>query len=193
MQDHPGELTPLSAFLTQALGHLSSQIGAPLGAVGLSFTPTTPSSAYLSLLELGNIFAVSYMPGLGQPIVMAAATPAKDLDAMMAIAGGRPTVLQAVGYTSATALGSTVEMQAERLAAFFEALELRRGSFPIVVVEQLHDMSAEACSLFAVSQGLLDSDPEVQFVCNSGLRGEDSVAKPAWSTFLAAIASYGEQ
>ncbi len=191
--DHPGELTPLSAFLTHAMGHLSSKMDAPFGAVGLSFSASPPSSSYLALLELGNIYAVSYLPELGQPIVASEATPAKDLDSMIVLAAGRPTVLQAVGYTSAIALGSSADLQAERLGAFFQALQSRRSQIPIASVEQLHDLSDNACGFFAASQGLPKDDAEVEFVCNGGLRDQVSTAKPAWSTFVAASAANAAQ
>jgi hypothetical protein len=192
VQSHPAEATGFASFASAALAAIAqSSDSAPRAGVGLTYSPT-PSNTYTSLAALGTALVISYLPELGKASVAAAFTPAKDLDAMLAIANKRPVYLAELGFTSATSLSTTDDAQAQHLADFSAALQPRRSGFPVVNVARLHDLGASACAKYASEQKLAATDPEVIYICSAGLRHASGAAKKAWYAFLSASAAYAQ-
>jgi len=183
------------AAITGGLDGALKKLGAsrpmlPSLAVGLSYRGEPWGDAVTKLAALGSASAFSYAANLGEASIPNASSPAKDLDAMIAVAAGRPVFLTSVSFTSAPSLGAAPSAQALRLETFFSALQPRRGHFRTVNVSRLHDLDSVSCARAADRQGLAIDAPEITFVCASGLRDVNGAAKLSWQTFLAASAAY---
>ena len=191
LEAQPAESDALQALLHAGIVELDA-LGAspPARAIGLGFVAADPQTAYLDLASVGNVVALSYFPGLGEPTFPTQTSATKDLDAMIALANGRPLVLQAVGYPSATSLDSSADTQALQLDALFSALDPRREHVAAVVVHMLHDVVGEGCDALLASRGLDPGPPLSEHVCSLGLRDELGEPKAAWQRFLQAAAHY---
>jgi hypothetical protein len=99
-------------------------------------------------------------------------------------------LLQAVGFTSATALGSSADAQQNFVHSLFSALGPRRTSFGIVNLHELHDLIPDACDAYAAAQGLTSTDPRVLYTCSLGVRDGSGEPKPAWYGVLEATATF---
>jgi hypothetical protein len=167
--EHPEEAEALVALASAGVAHVAEQSPTVLHGVGLR-------------LHAGD----------EAPSGSADTSPAHDLDAMIALAKERPIVLQRLGFPSAATLGSAPELQAQRIEALMSALAARRSAFPIVNVQQLHDLDQEDCEALVAAQGLLPGDPFGDYVCTTGLRDTNGEPKPAWQSFIQASAQFAE-
>ena len=86
---------------------------------------------------------------------------------------------------------STAELQRSQFDSFFAALDPRRATFPLVVINQLHDVDPARCDMLVEAQGMTTGDPYGTYLCSTGLRDADDIEKAAWPRFLAAAAHYG--
>jgi hypothetical protein len=189
---NPTAATAHMAFLNQSLTRLAAAVPNAQRGVGVRFVSGDPSTLQQSLVDLGDLAVFEYMPGVGEAMIPADTSPARDLDQMIEQASDRPIVLQAVGFTTATGLASTPMDQQLQFDAFFAAVDSRREAFPIVNVFQLHDLVAQACSDFATAQGIQPTDPQALYVCESGLRDSQDLPKDAWYSLLAATARFAQ-
>lgn len=190
LDDNPTEASPFVSFASQALAHLGTVAPTMATGVGVRHVGEAPSALHQSLLALGDHAVFSYLPGAGSTSIAADVSPAKDLDVMIAQAGGRPVMIHAVGFTSAPSLGSSGDTQHNFLASFFGALSPRRVSFDVVNVQQLHDLAPTACAGLALEQGTTPADPWVTYTCSAGLRDASGDPKPAWPALLGAAATF---
>jgi hypothetical protein len=188
---HPQEAVPIAALLGGVVGKLAAGAAPrPRLAIGLTYKGPAVDAVAGQLAQVGDASAFFYAANMGEPSIPNASSPTKDLDAMVSLAAGRPIHLTGVSFTSAASLGASADAQALRLAAFFSALEPRKGSFRTVNVARLHDLTEVACSHLAARQGLAIDAPEITFRCASGLRDVTGTAKLSWQTFLEASAAY---
>jgi hypothetical protein len=98
-------------------------------------------------------------------------------------------ILHEVGYPSSVAVGSSLDLQRQLLAAFFGALESRRGGFSRIIVHQLHDFDAGTCDALLADRGLASDDPFGAYMCSTGLRDSLGEGKTVWPVFLQAAAT----
>lgn len=181
----PGEAAALASLLTSGLTVVPSTT---LAGVGLSSSALDGpiASAVQPLVDASTALVVSYRPGEAGASA-AAATPAKDLDAMTEVAGERPVVLSAVAFAS-SGEGRSEESQRQSLDGFFAALRPRRAAFPYLVVEQLHDLAPERCASLAAGQGEDPEGPWATHRCHLGLRTAEGEPKAVWIRMLQATA-----
>jgi len=184
---NPSEAAALVGFTAHAMAHLDG-VGAPPRAVGVRYSAAPLNSYGQQLAGLGELLAISYLPGIGQASLPADISPANDLDAVITLAGGRPVVLQAVGFPSSVDLASSEATQRQLLQSFFAALLPRASAFPWVNVRQLQDLGGSRCDDLAAGQGLPPTDAEVRYLCSAGLRSSVQQTKEAWPIFVAASA-----
>jgi len=185
IEQHPAEAEALRALMHAGIERLSMLAPQLPNGVSLRF----PSDVDGELATLGSMAVYSYLPGWGAATVPDDISATNDLDAMIEKAGDRPILLEAVGYTSALILESSMVEQRDMLAAFFAALEPRRAFFHYVNVFQLHDLQAAPCDAYALDQGLAPSDPLARYVCEAGLRDTQGEAKEAWTEMIEAAAA----
>lgn len=109
--------------------------------------------------------------------------PLTDFPTMVELAGGRPVVLQEVGYPSAELLNSSESEQAQFVRSVFAAWEAAGDSIPYLDFFLLHDLSDDFCSDLEAYYGL--SHPNFHaYLCTLGLRTADGTPKQAWDAFV---------
>lgn len=194
LSQHPSERAGFRGFAVEACAHAKARLAgrARLGVgVGFSFAgATTPDPIHGPVLAACSAAVLSYMPGLGGTDAVPASAVAGAVDAMIAAAGGKPILLQGVGYPSADAVGSSPEKQALFFQTFFQALGPRRAAFELVEVFQLHDLGKPLCAALAERQGESTSGPFASYLCSTGLHAAGDQAKPAWLEVLSGASSF---
>jgi hypothetical protein len=191
LADNPSAAAAFGATLGLASDRLT-MLAIPHG-VGLTYVAEeTTTSAYRGLASLGDRLSVAYLPGLGATAIPVDISHAKALDQMIELADERPVHLYATGFPSATSIGGSGDTQAQQLDGFFDALDSRRASFPIVVVQQLADLDLASCDALLSAQGKAPGDPLGEHLCSTGLTDELGQDKPAWAEFLQASAHFAQ-
>lgn len=189
--EHPGDEAALVELLVGGMAQLEAE-AIPRG-IGLTYVADQQAPAtYRVLAALGDTSALAYLPGLGLEQLAADISHAKALDTMIELAEGRPIHLYAAGYPSAASIGSSADVQAQQLDGLFDALDSRRTAFPLVVIQQLHDLDAPSCEAVVTTQGLEAGDPLGDHWCSTGLRDVDGAPKPAFGRFLQAAAHFAQ-
>jgi hypothetical protein len=191
---HPEERAAFEVFAEDALEHARAHPGAPPDlrvGVGFSFlAATAPDPSFAPLLEASDMAVLSYLPGLGEEEVGLTHTIVADADAMVASAGKRRILLEALGYPSSSVVGGSVLKQKLFLETFFGALGPRRASFAFVNVEMLGDLGPVRCGERAAAQGEPADGPYAAYICSLGLVTVSAEDKPAWTSFLQGAAAF---
>lgn len=109
---------------------------------------------------------------------------AADVDAMLALAGSRPLVLQEVGYPAATSNGSSAAQQADFVSQVFTAWKVHPDRIPFLNFFLLHDFTPQMCADFGVYYGAAGSATFADFLCTLGLREANGTPRPAWGRLV---------
>lgn len=195
IEARPNEREAVEAFAAHLTTFAKNHPASPpelkvAAAVSFEGAVTSPSASLEELLALGDIAAVSYLPGLGDGAVIPASEVATQLDTLIAAAAGKPIFLQAVGYPSDPLVQSSPEKQGFFYESFWSALAPRRASFPWVNVALLHDLGPAACEAYAASQSEMTGGPTAAFFCSLGLFTSAGEEKPAWPLVLKGTAAF---
>jgi hypothetical protein len=192
---HPDEREALEAFVKHMTFYTRGHPAAPSGllvsaAVSFEGAAVSPSPSYEALLAASDVATLSYLPGVSKDEVAPASAVAGDLDSMIAASGGKPIVLQAVGYPSDAIVQSSPEKQHLFYETFWSALAPRRSAFTWINVFTLHDLGPAACEVYAAAQGATPDSPSAAFFCSMGLFSAEGAEKPAWSEVLYGTAAF---
>ncbi|MCC6557147.1 MAG: hypothetical protein IT372_29695 [Polyangiaceae bacterium] len=193
LADHPDERAAFEALAAGACAHASGSPAAPEGlrvGVGFSFDGAGADPSFAPLLDAGDVAVLSHVPGRAAGQAAPASTVAGALDAMTALAGGRPVVLRGVGYPSSLAAGGSEEKQRLFFRTLFDALAPRRAAFELINVVELHDPAPAACDAYAVAQGEPSGGPFASFSCSLGLFDQGATARPAWLEVASGAAAF---
>ena len=109
-------------------------------------------------------------------------------DNMIVLAGGKPVVLQELGYSASPLNGSS---EAQQAAFFTDAIaqwRARSSRMPFASLFLLHDFTPQMCSDFGTYYGLSNQPSFISFLCTLGLRRTDGTAKPSWTAVRNATA-----
>jgi hypothetical protein len=111
---------------------------------------------------------------------------------MIALAQGKPVIVQELGYPSAPSLKSS---EADQAAFFTDALAewaaQSASAMPFVNVFLLHDMTQAQCDTYGVYYGLPNSADFKAYLCSLGLRSADGTPKAAWPALVVAARRAG--
>jgi hypothetical protein len=110
--------------------------------------------------------------------------PLTDFPKMIELAGGKPVVLQEVGYPAGEVLDSSEHKQAEFVRNAFTAWRAAGGNIPFLNYFLLHDFTQKMCDDFGKYYGLPDSKNFNVFLCTLGLRKADGTPREAWQVFV---------
>jgi hypothetical protein len=178
---HPRQVGPFMRFARAEIGELRRRL--PWAKVGVTVTYSglvgaRPGLAR-ALAQLGNATIVTYYPlGAGyRP--RPAASPLADIPAMVALAHGRPLVVQEAGYPSASSLHSSPFAQAAFVRNVFDAWNRTPRAIPFLSFYTLFDPPARECG----------QTEALAFLCSLGLRDGNGRPKPAWSAFRTGVRS----
>jgi hypothetical protein len=189
---HPEEWDAYRTFLDDASAYVHSV--APWIQVGTTITyggATGINAAQVEALTAGReLLIFTYYPLEAGFRTRTPDAPLSDFPRMVEMAGGRPVILQEVGYPSSESLGSSERAQAEFVEQAFLAWQSEAERIPFLNYFLLHDLTAEMCSQLQDYYGLRDASFEA-FLCSLGLRQADGTPKEAWQTFLDAARASG--
>ncbi len=114
-------------------------------------------------------------------------------DNMITLAGGKPVVLQELGYPASPLNGSSDAKQAQFFTDAIAQWKLRADKMPFVSLFLLHDFTAQQCTDFGTYYNLPNQPQFTSFLCSLGLRKADGTARPSWqavrtaATWLSAL------
>ena len=187
--EHSGQWKSYRAFLRTAISYLHSR--APWIRVGTCCTfsgATCGSVRGVALLnEETDVYIATYYP-FAEPFdprytLRSPTSPLADFPRLIALANGKPVVLQEVGYP-ATSLISSETAQADFVSNVFTAWRSTSRAIPFLSLFPMHDFPPE---LFE-GAGDYYKDPDNErlraFVGSVGLRTLDGTPRPAWSRFV---------
>lgn len=189
-----GEWAAYKVFLEDVAAHARAtwpgvKVGTTLTFTGAQAHPTEAAQ----LTSACDLLIFTYYP-LGAGFVpMAPDRPATDLPAMVALAGGRPVVVQEFGYPAdAATLGSSEAAQAAFITSGLTTwASLGVARMPFLNVFLLHDFDAGTVTTLATYYGL-PTDPGFKAYLGSlGLRRNDGTPKQAWGALVAGAAATG--
>jgi hypothetical protein len=112
--------------------------------------------------------------------------------AMLDAAGGKPVVVQEIGYPASPLLGSSDSLQAVFFTnAIDEWTKIDASRMPFVSLFLLHDFTQEQCDAFGQYYGLPDNAEFEAYLCTLGLRHADGTPRPAWQAVVSGAAAAG--
>jgi len=116
----------------------------------------------------------------------ASRSPLDDLPRAVALAGGRPLVLQEVGYPSA----SSERNQADFVSSVFAAWRAT-ANIPYLNFSLMHDYGRARCSKLPRFYGLPGNARFEAFLCSIGLREANGRPKLGWAALEREAAAAG--
>ncbi len=181
---HPEEWDAYKTFFDATAAYVREW--APWIEVGVTVTfdgMQTEADKVVRLTETADVAIVTYYPFKAGLQVKEPSAALIDFPQIVALADGRPVILQEVGYPSAEILGSSEAMQAEFVRYAFEAWAVEGEAIPFFNYFVLHDFTEQMCSDFETYYGF----PNERFhamLCSLGLRQADGTPKAAWDVFV---------
>jgi len=189
---HPAdERASLEALLLDTIAYVHEKAPDTRVGVGFSFAGIAADDPSFALFaDACDVVVSSYLPGLGETEVGVTSDLASDADVLLTKAGGKPIVLESIGYPSSAVVGGSTAKQALFLDMLFEALVPRRAGFAFVNVDALHDVGATPCADMAKRAGEPPDGPYAAYVCSLGLFTTLGQEKPAWLSFVKGAAAF---
>jgi hypothetical protein len=182
------------AFYTEGAGYIRAK--APTVLVGVTneyLRAAGPDRSQAAALNAASDIAVfTYYP-LGSNFHVTGPTATRSaFPDMLALANGKPVIVQELGYPSASLLGSSEQQQADFFTdAIAQWAAQRSEQMPFLNVFLLHDFTQAQCDAFGVYYALPNSAEFKAFLCSLGLRSVDGTPKAAWAALEAAARAAG--
>ncbi len=187
LSSNPAEWTPCQTFYEDGLAYLHQN--GPGVQIGVTETfPGFSGATKVQVSELNrssDVVILTYYPLHGDYQVNSPESPATDFPGIVALSGGRPVVLQEVGYPSSSLNGSSEAMESQFVTSALEAWHSAGSKIPYFNYFLESDFSQSECDTFVQFYGLPNDTAFASFLCSLGLRHSDGSAKQAWSSFVA--------
>jgi hypothetical protein len=132
-----------------------------------------------ALNAASDVFILTYYAVDERFLPEASRSPLDDLPRAVALAGGRPLVLQEVGYPSSEALPSSEQHQADFISSVFAAWH-STANIPYLNFSLMHDYGRAHCSTLPRFYGLPGDARFEAFLCSIGLRDSNGRPKLGW-------------
>lgn len=187
---HPEEMPSYLELYRQI--HAKMQAIFPKVQMGIATTFDSVREKRGALIETLNrdtdVVILTYYAIQGLKVLPPEA-PHRELPMMVALAAGKPVVLQEVGYPSAAGVGSSEAQQAEFIRQFFAAWEKHRAAIPTISLFMQTDFSSRLCTQFTDYYGMVDYKTQfADFICTLGLKDAHGRPKLAWSVLQNEVA-----
>lgn len=192
LETHPDEWPAYRSFYQRAADYVRQQ--APWLQVGVTATfggaRGTAAANVADLNQASDVWILTYYPLEGIFQATNPAAPDADFPAMVDLAGGKPIVLQEVGYPTAERLASSEAEQAGFVDHVFRAWQAAGDAIPFLNYFLLHDLTSSMCDDLLGYYGFPHEDFKA-FLCSLGLRQADGTAKQGWEAFRQAARTAG--
>ncbi|MGC1343142.1 MAG: hypothetical protein WA854_12495 [Candidatus Binataceae bacterium] len=184
---HPDDWPQYQAFYADAVAYVHAH--APGVKVGVATTWSgTSGVSKAEVAELNSpsdVWIITYYPLGNDFIVDPPGAPLADFPAMVNLAGGKPVVLQEVGYPTSHKLNSSDAMQEEFVRNVFSAWQAQGERIPFLSYVMEHDLNRKYCDEQSAYYGVPDPDGHFSdYFCTLGLLTVDGGKKPGWKIFL---------
>ena len=185
-----GEWASYTSFVAREVTSLHRRSTAIKVGATIEFDAAKAQSAQATaLFAVGDVAIYTHYPFASGYTVDVPTATRTTYDRMITIAGGKPVVLQELGYPASPLNGSSDSMQAAFYTDAIAQWKLR-GSvrMPFVNLFLLHDFTPQQCADFVTYYNQPNQPAFVGFLCTLGLRKSDGTARAAWAAVRAAAA-----
>ncbi len=176
------EWSTYTAFMAQAVSAVHRR--APAVKVGVTFEYDGAASntmAVRALIAVSDVAIYTLYPfGLESFNVAPPTISGVLFDNMILLAGGKPVLLQELGYPASPLNGSSDTMQAQFFTDAIAQWKQRSDKMPFVNLFLLHDFTAQQCNDFGAYYNLPNQPQFIGFLCSLGLRKADGTPRPSW-------------
>jgi len=170
---------------TRFLASATARVRQVLPAIQLGVTTTYDGlmaghgASMAQLNQVMDVTIMTYYP-LTALRVRPPQVASTDFADMLRFAGGRPLVLQEVGYPADPLNGSSEVMQADFMRYALVARSQAARRIPFMSLFLLHDIPEEQCTQLSQYYGLPSVAEFRAFLCSLGLRRADGTPRLAW-------------
>lgn len=178
----PEEVEPYVRFLSAGRRVVKSvrpdlQVGVTIMA-----TASAENPALARRLQDGmDVAVMTYYP-LDSLKVRDPSSVSSDFTQMVALAAGKPLILQEIGFPASELVGSSPALQEKFVRAVFTKLDTLGGTVPLAVYFLQSDFSPDLLKTLESYYGV--SEPRfLAFLGSLGLKDASGKARPAWTAF----------
>lgn len=140
----------------------------------------------LALNQASDVLVTTYYPVVAPNTLLVAppTAPATDLPKMVALAGGRPVLLQECGYSASPLLNGSEANQSAFVFNVFSTWKKLQNKIAFVQFFAAHDFPPELVDSFMQYYLLGDDKYSREFLSTLGFRKIDGTPRQAWSTLV---------
>jgi hypothetical protein len=188
---HPGEFPAYVTFYDTIVAYIHAHAPGLQVGVTTAFSNTfgAAQSMVTQLTQNSDAIIFTYYPLQANFDPEPPDVPLTDFPMMVQFAGGRPVILQEVGYPSARKLASSPKLQRQFVQNVFQAWSNAGPAIPFLIYFGMHDFSRKYTNGLVTYYGI--NDPTGHFAAylrSLGLRHVDDSAKPGWKSFVQGVA-----
>lgn len=186
LSQHPAEWQAYKTFYQDAISYLRQR--AP--SLKLGVTTTYSGASGIDSLNIRNLndssdfFILTYYPIGNQFAPQLPSVASAEIAQMVALARGRPLILQEVGYPAASSLGGSEQAQAQFVTNIFSAWQTQGTAIPFLNFFCMHDFTTAQCDSLALYYGYPGNQPFKDFLGSLGFRQVNGTPKQTWQAFL---------
>ncbi len=186
LKAHPEERSAYKGFYDDMVRYLRSEnAGARIGVTAtFDGTNRTSYTDMQAINDLSDVWIFTYYPLNTDFTPRTPDAALADIQDMVAMAAGKPVVLQEVGYPASAVLGSSDGAQATFVRNVFSAWYTSRARIPFLNYFLLHDFPAAMCDTLARYYGLAGNANFVAYLATLGLRTADGTLRAGWDRFV---------
>lgn len=179
---HPNEVAAYKKFLAEGMQVVKAIRPDLKVGVTLTYTDAKANPKLANDLAEGmDVFPLTYYPLSAFKVQPVSVVPS-DFDSMIKMAGGRPVILQEMGYPASADCGSSEDKQAEFINLALDELA-KRPAIAFASYFMQYDFWPDQVTIFKAYYGI-DKPEFGAFLGSLGLK--DSTGKPrkAWTAFV---------
>lgn len=186
LEAQPAEWGPYQTFYEDGLAYAHQKMpGVLVGVTATYGGASGPSQTEMARLNTkSDVVSYTYYPLDSDFQVHSPRAPLTDFPNMLTLAGGKPVVLQEVGFPSDPLNASSEAIEAQFVTNALASWQAAGRRMPFLNYFLQHDLDSDTCDLLLRYYGL--PDPAFKaYLCSLGLRRADGSPKPAWDSFVA--------
>ncbi len=185
------EWGPYTVFVAAGVASLHRRVPAIKVGATMEYSGAASQTMFARALIAESDVAIFtlYPFGLGTFNVAPPTIAGVLFDNMLVLAGGKPVVLQELGYPASPLNGSSDALQAAFFTDAITQWRARGGTaMPFVNLFLLHDFTPQQCAELGTYYNLPNQPTFISFLCTLGLRTANGTPRPAWSAVRGATA-----